>query len=52
VVDAPAEALRADPNTLRYLRLRIADLETRLGDMTVNARDVYEGLQAIAEQAP
>jgi hypothetical protein len=52
VIDAAAEALRADPNTLRFLRLRIADLETRLGDMTVNARDVYEGLQAIAEQAP
>lgn len=51
-IDAAAEALRANPNALRYLRVRIADLGTRLGDMTVNARDVYEGLQAIAEQAP
>jgi hypothetical protein len=52
VIDAAAEALRADPNTLRYLRVRIADLGTRLVDMTGNARDVYDGLQAIAEEAP
>jgi hypothetical protein len=52
VIDAAAETLRADPQTLRFLRLRIADLETRLVDLTGNNRDVYEGLQAIAEQAP
>ena len=42
-VDAAAEALRADPQTLRYLRLRVADLETRLADLTSNNRDVFEG---------
>jgi len=52
VIDTAADTLRADPNTLRYLRLRIADLETRLVDLTSNNRDVYEGLQAIAEELP
>jgi hypothetical protein len=52
VIDTAADTLRADPNTLRYLRLRIADLETRLVDLTSNNRDVYEGLQAIAQELP
>lgn len=49
-VDSAADALRADPQTLRYLRLRIADLETRLADLTGNNRDVLEGFLAIAEE--
>jgi Family of unknown function (DUF6090) len=51
-IDAAAEALRSDPRTLQYLRVRIADLETRLVDMTSNNRDVFEGLQDIAGPRP
>ncbi len=47
-IDAASEALRADPNTLRYLRLRVADIETRLADLTGNNVDVYEGLKDLA----
>ena len=48
VIDAAADALRADPRTLQFLRVRIADLETRLVDLTSNNRDVFEGLQEVA----
>ena len=51
-IDAAAEALRADPQTLRLLRLRIADLETRLNDMTGNNVQVFEFLIAIAKEQP
>ncbi len=43
-IDEAAQALRSDPNLLRALRLRIADLDTRLGDFTVNNRELFEGL--------
>ncbi len=51
-IDASAVALRSDPEFVRLLRLRIADLETRLTDMTGNNRDIYEGLRAIGTEAP
>ncbi len=51
-IDAAAQALRADPQTLRYLRLRVADIETRLADLTGNNRDVFEGFLEIAKQKP
>jgi len=51
-VDAAANALRSDPQTLRYLRQRIADLDTRLVDMTQNNRDVWEALLKIAKEKP
>jgi hypothetical protein len=47
-----AKALRANPNIVPYLRLRIADLESRLGDMTSNSRDIMEHLRAIAQEKP
>lgn len=50
-IAAAAESLRADPQTLRFLRVRIADLETRLVDLTSNNRDVFEGLQSISTEA-
>jgi hypothetical protein len=50
--NAAADALRADPQTLRYLRLRVADLETRLADLTGNNRDVFEGFVEIAKEQP
>lgn len=40
------ERLKAD------LRLRIADLETRLVDLTSNNRDIMEHLRAIAGESP
>ncbi len=52
VIDDAANALRSDPQTIRYLRLRIADLETRLVDMKQNNRDVLEALLVIAKEEP
>jgi hypothetical protein len=51
-IDAAAESLRSDPQTLRLLRLRIADLDTRLHDLTGNNVQVFEYLRAIAEEQP
>ena len=45
-----AQALRANPDIVRSLRLRIADLETRMFDMTRNNRTVMESLRAIAKE--
>ena len=50
-IDQAADALLADPQALRFLRLRVADLETRLADLTGNNRDVFEGFIAIAGEA-
>jgi hypothetical protein len=46
------KALRANPDLVPYLRLRIADIETRLVDMTGNNRDIVEHLRAIAREKP
>ncbi len=51
-IDDAANALRSDPQTIRYLRQRIADLDTRLVDMTQNNRDVWEALLVIAKEKP
>ncbi len=51
-IDAAANVLRADPDTLRFLRLRVADLETRLGDLTSANRDVLGGYVEIAKETP
>ncbi len=48
-----AAALRSNPTLLPLLRLRIADLDTRLGDMRgPNYEEVRLGLQAIGKEAP
>ena len=52
VIDDAANASRSDPQTIRYLRHRIADLETRLVDMKQNNRDVLEALLVIAKEEP
>jgi len=49
-ISTAADALRADPETLRTLRLRVADIETRLADLTGNNRDVFEGFVQIANR--
>lgn len=51
-IDAAAIALRKDPQTLRFLRLRVADLETRLADLTGNNRDVLGGFIELANEKP
>jgi hypothetical protein len=51
-IAASASALRANPDILRFLRLRIADLETRMFDLTRNNRSVMESLRAIAAEKP
>ncbi len=44
-IDAAAEALRSDPEVLRALRLRVADVETRLVDFKNNAkRGLFDGI--------
>src|SRR5205085_12142884 len=42
------KALRSNPNLLPLLRLRIADIETRLVDLTNNNRAILDKLRAIA----
>lgn len=51
IADA-ARALRSNPDILPFLRLRIADLETRLFDLTENNREIMENLRAIAREKP
>ena len=48
----PAQVLRDDPTLVPLLRLRIADMGTRLHDLKVNNRAVAEGLQAILKEQP
>ena len=46
------QALRAAPNLVPLLRLRVADIETRLMDMTTNNRTLLKNLRAIAAEKP
>ncbi|MDQ3199221.1 MAG: hypothetical protein M3Q46_08570, partial [Verrucomicrobiota bacterium] len=46
------QALKSTPNLLPLLRLRIADIETRLVDLTSNNRDVVEKLRGLAAEKP
>ena len=48
-----AAALRSSATLLPFLRLRIIDIDTRLGDMTgANYEEVRLGLRAIAKEKP
>jgi len=51
-IDEAATALRANEGLVPLLRLRIADIESRLVDLTGNNRDIRRGLQAIAKDKP
>ncbi|MEO7916003.1 MAG: hypothetical protein ABIR16_00040 [Dokdonella sp.] len=51
-IAASAKALRSNPDILPLLRLRIADIETRMVDLTSNNRDIMEHLRAIATEKP
>ena len=50
VVSDAAATLRSSPEMRSYLRLRIADLETRIFDMRGNNKAIMERLRAIAKQ--
>jgi hypothetical protein len=52
VIAESAKALRSNAELLPLLRLRIADLETRLGDLTSNNRTLMNNLHAIATEKP
>lgn len=49
---ASVRALRANPDLLPALRLRIADLETRLADMTGNYGKLWQDLRTVARGRP
>ena len=51
-VHAAAEALRANPQLLPLLRLRTADIETRIGDLTGNNFAIMEALRKVAGRKP
>ena len=50
VIDEAAATLRANSTLVPLLRLRIADIETRLVDLTGNNREIMQSLQAIAAE--
>jgi hypothetical protein len=52
VVSDSAKALRSRADLVPLLRLRIADIETRLVDLTGNNRTIMENLRAIANERP
>jgi len=47
-----AKALRSNPDLLPLLRLRIADIETRIADQTNNNRPILDKLRANAAEKP
>jgi hypothetical protein len=47
-----ATALRSNSNLVPLLRLRIADIETRLVDLTINNRTLLDRLNAVANEKP
>ena len=49
-IDEAVSVLRANATLIPLLRLRIADIETRLVDLTGNNRELMKGLQAIAAE--
>ena len=51
-IDEAAQTLRSNPLFVSYLRVRIADMGTRLNDMTGNNRDLLQGLKTIVEEKP
>jgi hypothetical protein len=52
LIDEAATTLRTNQNLVPLLRLRVADIESRLNDLTGNNRDIRQDLQAIAKDGP
>jgi Family of unknown function (DUF6090) len=51
-IDEAVQILRSNPQYVAFLRVRIADIGTRLFDMTVNNQDILVGLEAVTEERP
>ena len=51
-ISQAAKALRSNPDFVPLLRLRVADIETRLTDLTTNNRSIMDNLSAIATEKP
>jgi hypothetical protein len=51
-IDEAVKTLRSNPQLVPFLRVRIADIGTRLFDMNVNNADIVEGLKAVTEEKP
>ena len=51
-IAASAAALRNDPQFIQFLRLRIADVGTNQDNLTINYKNIRDGLQAIARGKP
>jgi hypothetical protein len=51
-IDEAVKSLRSNPQLVPFLRVRIADIGTRLFDMNVNNADIVEGLKAVIEEKP
>jgi hypothetical protein len=51
-IDEAVQSLRSNPLLISYLRVRIADIGTRLTDMTGNNKDLLQGLRTIAKDKP
>lgn len=52
VIAESAATLRSNAGLVPLLRLRIADIETRLVDLTGNNRNILDNLRAIADEKP
>ena len=52
VIAASTAILRNDPQFLEFLRLRIADIETNLGNLTMSYGGIREGLRRVAKEKP
>ena len=51
-IDEAVKSLRSNPQLVPFLRVRIADIGTRLFDMTVNNSDIVKGLKTVTEEKP
>ena len=52
VVAANAAVLRGDPQFLRFVSLRIADVETNQVNLKIFYADVHDGLKSLAQEKP
>lgn len=50
-IAAAARTLRSSATLLPLLRLRVADIRTRIVDLTVNNKDILDGLRGVAREA-
>jgi hypothetical protein len=52
VIAASAAVVRNNPQFIKFLRLRIADVGTDQGNLTINYKNIRDGLQANAREKP